>query len=137
MAGHSKWANTRHKKARNDSIWGKLAKEITVAAKLGGEDKDLNPRFRASIAKAKSNSLPSKKIESAIAKGVGGHSNQNLKELIYEDYGSGGTAFLVIALADNGTPTVTDVRNIFSKFGGNMGDSGAVSWKFTNCGFSH
>jgi YebC/PmpR family DNA-binding regulatory protein len=139
MAGHSKWANTRHKKARNDSIrqklWDKLAKEITVAAKIGGEDTDLNPRLRASIAKAKSNSLPSKNIESAIAKGVGGHSNQNLEELVYEGYGPGGTAFLVIALTDNGTRTVADVRNIFSKFGGNMGDSGAVSWKFTNCGY--
>lgn len=139
MAGHSKWANTKHKKARNDTIrqklWGKLAKEITVAAKLGGEDIDLNPRLRASISKAKSNSMPSKNIESAISKGIGGYSNENLEELIYEGYGPSGTAFLVIALTDNGTRTVADIRNIFSKADGNMGELGSVSWCFNKCGY--
>ncbi len=138
MAGHSKWANTKHRKARQDSVrqkmWGKLLKEITVAAKLGGGDAEANPRLRAAIAKSKSQSLPNKNIESAIKAGVGGNDGKDLDELIYEGYGVEGTAFIVTTLTDNKTRTVAEVRNIFSKYGGNMGESGAVAWGFQHVG---
>lgn len=138
MAGHSKWANTKHKKARNDSLrqklWGKFLKEITVAAKLGGGDVDQNPRLRAAVAKAKSNSLPIRNIDSAIQKGIGGGALDNAEELVYEGYGVEGTAFIVQALSDNKARTAGDVRLIFSKYGGQLGELGSVSWGFKKQG---
>ncbi|MDR2580559.1 MAG: YebC/PmpR family DNA-binding transcriptional regulator [Fibromonadaceae bacterium] len=138
MAGHSKWANIKRKKAKTDvgraTAWNKLIKEITVAAKLGGGNPDGNPRLRVAILKAKGQSLPSKNIESAIAKGVGGTSGANMEEPMYEGYGPSGCAVLVQCLTDNRTRSVADVRNIFNKNGGNMGEQGSVSWSFKKKG---
>lgn len=138
MAGHSKWANTKHKKARLDGIrqklWEKFLKEISVAAKLGGGDVDSNPRLRAAVAKAKSNSLPNKNIESAISKGLGGLQGDDLSELLYEGYGPSGTAFIVTALTNNPTRTVADLRLIFSKCQGSLGETGSVAWAFDHQG---
>ncbi|MCL2100801.1 MAG: YebC/PmpR family DNA-binding transcriptional regulator [Fibromonadales bacterium] len=138
MAGHSKWANIKRKKAKTDfgkaKAWNKLIKEISVAAKLGGGSPDANPRLRAAILKAKGQSLPTKNIESAIAKGVGGNSGANMEEPMYEGYGPAGCAILVQCLTDNRTRSVADVRNIFNKNGGNMGEQGSVSWTFKHKG---
>ena len=134
MSGHSKWATIKRKKAKTDSAranaWNKLIKEIAVAAKMGGPDPDSNTRLRAAILKAKGVSLPAKNIDSAIKKGVGSNDSTDMEELIYEGYGPGGTAILVKALTDNKTRTVAEVRNIFSKNGGNMGEQGSVAWGF-------
>tara|TARA_B110000483_G_C18193488_1_gene541998 strand:- start:2088 stop:2831 length:744 start_codon:yes stop_codon:yes gene_type:complete len=141
MAGHSKWANTKHKKARNDSLrqklWEKLLREVSVAAKLGGEDFDANPRLRAAHAKAKSNSVPIKNLDNAITKAIGNQNTEQLDELIYEGYGPGGAAYIVTTLTDNVNRTVADVRTTFSKFGGSIGTTGSVSWDFKKCGFFH
>ena len=134
MAGHSKWANIRHRKGRQDAarqkIWTKILKEITVGARLGGGDLDANPRLRLAVLKARSNSVTKNNIDSAIAKGVGGTSSDNMVELVYEGYGPGGTAFIVTTLTDNKTRTVAEVRNVFAKNSGNMGETGSVSWGF-------
>jgi YebC/PmpR family DNA-binding regulatory protein len=134
MAGHSKWANTKHRKKRQDGLrqkaWGKLLKEITVAAKLGGGDPDANPRLRAAIAKSKSQSLPNKNIDSAIKHGIGSKEGENHEVLVYEGYGLEGTAFIVTTLTDNKARTAQDVRYVFSKYGGSMGETGAVAWSF-------
>jgi YebC/PmpR family DNA-binding regulatory protein len=138
MSGHSKWATIKRKKAKTDvgraNAWNKLIKEISVAAKMGGGNSDANPRLRAAILKAKGQSLPAKNIESAIAKGVGGNSGANMEEPMYEGYGPNGCAILVQCLTDNRTRSVADVRNIFSKNGGNMGEQGSVSWSFKKKG---
>lgn len=134
MAGHSKYANTKHRKARQDAArvksWNKLLKEITVAAKLGGGDPDANPRLRLAVIKSKAVSVPKANIESAIKKGVGGNDGKDMDELIYEGYGVGGTAFMIKCLTDNKTRTVANIRHIFSRSGGNMGENGSVSWGF-------
>lgn len=138
MSGHSKWSTIKRKKAKTDvgraSAWNKLIKEIAVAAKLGGGNPEANPRLRAAILKAKGQSLPTKNIESAIAKGVGGNSGENMEEPMYEGYGPAGCAMLVQCLTNNRTRTVADVRNIFNKNGGNMGEQGSVSWVFKHKG---
>jgi YebC/PmpR family DNA-binding regulatory protein len=138
MSGHSKWATIKRKKAKTDvgraNAWNKLIKEISVAAKMGGGNSDANPRLRTAILKAKGQSLPAKNIESAIAKGVGGNSGANMEEPMYEGYGPSGCAILVQCLTDNRTRSVADVRNIFSKNGGNMGEQGSVSWSFKKKG---
>ena len=138
MSGHSKWANNKHKKMKNDaakqSLWGKIAKEITVAAKLGGGDPDGNPRLRAAMLKARSNSMPNRNIESAIAIGVGNSDTSNMESMVYEGRGPAGTAFIVTALTDNKTRTVAAVRNIFSKAGGSLGETNSVAWDFKLCG---
>lgn len=138
MSGHSKWANNKHKKMKNDAakqaLWGKIAKEITVAAKMGGGEMESNPRLRAAILKARSNSMPNRNIDSAIASGVGGGDTSNMETLIYEGYGPAGTAFIVTTLTDNKTRTVASIRNIFSKAGGSMGETNSVSWGFTLSG---
>lgn len=135
MSGHSKWATIKRKKAKTDvaraKAWNKLIKEISVAAKLGGGDAEANPRLRAAILKAKGQSLPGKNIDSAIAKGLGSNNADNYDELTYEGYGPAGTAFLVKCMTDNKTRTVADVRNAFSKNGGNLGEVGSVAWGFT------
>ena len=138
MSGHSKWATIKRKKAKTDvgraKTWNKLIKEISVAAKMGGGSIDANPRLRAAILKAKGQSLPAKNIDSAIAKGVGGNSGANMEEPMYEGYGPSGCAILVQCLTDNRTRSVADIRNIFSKNGGNMGEQGSVSWSFKKKG---
>ena len=138
MSGHSKWATIKRKKAKTDvgraKAWNKLIKEISVAAKMGGGNQDANPRLRTAILKAKGQSLPAKNIESAIAKGVGGSSGANMEEPMYEGYGPNGCAILVQCLTDNRTRSVADVRNIFGKNGGNMGEQGSVSWSFKKKG---
>ncbi len=138
MSGHSKWATIKRKKAKTDvgraKAWNKLIKEISVAAKMGGGNQDANPRLRTAILKAKGQSLPAKNIESAIAKGVGGGSGTNMEEPMYEGYGPNGCAILVQCLTDNRTRSVADVRNIFGKNGGNMGEQGSVSWSFKKKG---
>jgi YebC/PmpR family DNA-binding regulatory protein len=138
MSGHSKWATIKRKKAKTDvgraKAWNKLIKEISVAAKMGGGNPEGNPKLRTAILKAKGQSLPAKNIESAIAKGVGGGSGANMEEPMYEGYGPAGCAILVQCLTDNRTRSVADVRNIFSKNGGNMGEQGSVSWSFKKKG---
>ena len=138
MSGHSKWATIKRKKGKTDiaraKAWNKLIKEITVAAKLGGGDENANPRLRAAILKAKGQSLPAKNIESAVNKGAGTGPQETVDEPLYEGYGPSGTAFLVKCMTNNKTRTVADVRNAFSKNGGNMGEQGSVAWGFKNQG---
>ncbi len=135
MSGHSKWATTKRKKAKTDvaraKSWNKLIKEISVAAKLGGGNPDANPRLRAAILKSKSLSLPTKNIESAIAKGTGAGGGTDVTEPMYEGRGPAGIAILVKCMTDNKVRTVADVRNIFNKNGGSMGEAGSVAWAFT------
>jgi YebC/PmpR family DNA-binding regulatory protein len=138
MSGHSKWATIKRKKGKTDvaraGAWNKLIKEITIAAKLGGGDPEINPRLRASILKAKGQSLPARNIESAINKGAGTGPQEVVDEPIYEGYGPAGTAFLVKCMTNNKTRTVADVRNAFAKNGGNLGEQGSVAWGFKNQG---
>ena len=139
MSGHSKWSTIRHKKAAVDAkrgkIFTKLIKEIMVAAKMGGGDVDANPRLRSAIAAAKSDNLPKDKIERAIKKGTGELEGVNYEESVYEGYGPGGAAVLVESLTDNKNRTVADVRHIFNKNGGNLGENGCVSWMFKKKGY--
>ena len=134
MAGHSKWANIKHRKAGQDAVRGrlftKLAKEITVAAKLGGGDMDANARLRTAVTKARSQSMPKDNIERAIKKGVGGEGGDDWSEKVYEGYGPGGIAVVVECLTDNVNRTVSEVRHAFSRAGGNMGTEGSVSYMF-------
>ena len=139
MSGHSKWATTKHKKAATDAKRGKnftkITKEITVAAKLGGGDADGNPRLRTAVAKAKSVSMPAENIKRAIQKGTGELPGVAYEEITYEGYGPNGVAIIVEVLTDNRNRTVSEIRNIFSKAGGNMGESGCVSWMFHKKGY--
>lgn len=134
MAGHSKWKNIQHRKGAQDAKRGKMftkmAKEITVAAKLGGGDPDANPRLRAAITKARSNSMPKDNIDRAVKKGTGESDGAEYQEKTYEGYGPGGVAILVECLTDNINRTVADVRHAFSRSGGNLGTDGSVSWMF-------
>jgi len=138
MAGHSKWANIKHKKAAADAkrgkIWTRLIKEITVAAKLGGGDIDSNPRLRLAMEKAMDANMPKDNIQRAIQRGVGGLEGANYEEIRYEGYGLAGAAIIVDCLTDNRTRTVAEVRHAFSKHGGNMGTEGSVAFMFTHCG---
>jgi YebC/PmpR family DNA-binding regulatory protein len=139
MSGHSKWATTKHKKAATDAkrgkIFTKITKEITVAAKLGGGDPDGNPRLRTAVAKAKSVSMPAENIKRAIQKGTGELPGVSYEEVTYEGYGPNGVAVIVEVLTDNRNRTVSEIRNIFSKAGGNMGEAGCVSWMFHKKGY--
>lgn len=138
MAGHSKWANIKHKKAATDAkrskIWTRLIKEITVAARLGGDDADSNPRLRLAIDKATDANMPKDNIQRAVQRGVGGLEGANYEEIRYEGYGLQGAAVIVDCLTDNRTRTVADVRHAFSKFGGNLGLDGSVSFLFSHLG---
>ncbi|MCB9989063.1 MAG: YebC/PmpR family DNA-binding transcriptional regulator [Rhodospirillales bacterium] len=138
MAGHSKWANIQHRKGKQDKIrakiFSKLAREITVAAKMGGGDPDMNPRLRLAVATARGQSMPKNNIENAIQKGVGGGEGDDYVEIRYEGYGPGGVAVIVEALTDNKNRTAGDVRSIFSKSGGNLGESGSVGFMFDRVG---
>ncbi len=138
MAGHSKWANIRHKKSRQDAkrgkIFTKLIREITVATRLGGPDPAANPRLRAAVDEALSNNMPKDTIKRAIERGAGGGEGENLEEVRYEGYGPGGVAVMVDCMTDNRNRTVAEVRHAFSKFGGNLGTDGSVAYQFTKCG---
>ena len=137
MAGHSKWANIQHRKGRQDKLrsklFSKLAKEITVAAKMGDADPDKNPRLRLAVKEAKSNSVPKDVIERAIKKSQGGDA-ESYDEIRYEGYGPSGIAIIVEALTDNRNRTASSVRSTFSKLGGNLGETGSVSFMFDRMG---
>lgn len=134
MAGHSKWANIKHRKGAQDAkrakIFSKLGREITVAAKLGGDDPGMNPRLRLAISTARGQSMPKDAIERAIQKGVGGGEGDNYEEMRYEGYGTGGVAIIVDTLTDNKNRTAAEVRAAFTKHDGNLGTTGSVSFMF-------
>ena len=140
MAGHSKWANIKHRKARQDAsrgkVWTKVIREITVAAK-GGPDPDDNPRLRLALDKANAANMPKDNIKRAIEKGSGTGDTGALEEIVLEGYGPGGVAIVVEAMSDNRNRTVSDVRHAFSKFGGNLGTDGSVSYLFNKIGIIH
>lgn len=139
MAGHSKWAQIKHKKAHTDAkrgkIFTKIVKEIAVAARLGGGDPEGNPRLRAAIDKAKEVNMPHDNIKRAIMKGTGELPGTSYEEFIYEGYGPGGVAVLIEVLTDNKNRTVSEVRHIMSKHGGNLGEAGCVAWMFEKRGY--
>lgn len=138
MSGHSKWASIKHKKgaldAKRGKIFTKIIKEITVAAKIGGGDPEANPRLRTAILKAKSENMPKDNIERAIKKGTGDLEGVDYVELTYEAYGPGGVAVMIDALTDNKNRTAADVRSVLTKSGGNLGESGCVSYLFQRKG---
>jgi len=134
MSGHSKWANIKHKKAAVDAkrgkVFTKLIRELTVAAKHGGGDPESNPRLRTAISTAKNANMPNDTIERAIKRGTQDVGGDDFQELLYEGYGPGGSAVLVQTLTDNKNRTVADVRRIFTKHGGSLGENGCVAWMF-------
>lgn len=138
MAGHSKWANIKHKKAKEDAKRGKvftrLIRELTVAARNGGSDPDMNPRLRLAVAKAQAANMPKDTLERAVKRGAGELEGQVLSEIRYEGYGPGGVAVMVDCLSDNKNRTVGEVRHAFSKFGGNLGTDGSVAFQFQEVG---
>ena len=140
MAGHSKWANIKHRKARQDAsrakVWTKVTREITVAAK-GGPDPEDNPRLRLALEKANQSNMPKATIKRAIQKGSGTGETGSLEEIVFEGYGPGGVAILVETMTDNRNRTVSDVRHAFSKFGGNLGTDGSVAYLFNKLGIIH
>ena len=139
MSGHSKWHSIKHKKAAADAKRGKaftqVIKEITVAARLGGGDPNFNPRLRLVVDKAKSLNMPKENIDRAIKKGTGELEGYNLEEVTYEGYGPGGVAVLIEATTDNRNRTVSELRHLFSKYGGNLGEAGSVAWVFQKKGY--
>jgi YebC/PmpR family DNA-binding regulatory protein len=138
MAGHSKWANIKHKKAANDKkrgkLWSKLIREVTVAAKQGGGDLEANPRLRLAVGKAQSANMPKDTIDRAVKKGAGGGEGENYEEIRYEGYGPGGVAVMVDCLSDNRNRTASEVRHAFTKAGGNLGTDGSVAYMFSKRG---
>ncbi len=138
MSGHSKWSQIKHQKAKNDAkrgkIFTKLIKEITIAARLGGGDPDMNPRLRLAIEKAKEHNMPKDNIEKAIKKGTGELEGVNYIEVTFEGYGPGGVALLIEAVTDNKNRTSGEIKHIFSKYGGNLGSPGSVAWQFEQKG---
>ena len=138
MAGHSKWANIKHRKGAQDAkrgkIFTKVIKELTVASRIGGGDPDTNPRLRTAIDKAKQANMPKDNVDRAIKKGTGDLDGVSYEEGLFEGYGPGGVALIVEFLTDNRTRTVADVRHCFSKYGGNLGVSGSVAFLFDRKG---
>ncbi len=138
MAGHSKWANIKHKKARADAtrgkVWTRVIKELQVAAKNGGGDVSANPRLRLAIDKAKAANMPNDNIKRAIDRGVGGGDGADYEEIRYEGYGIGGAAVIIDTMTDNRTRTVAEVRHALSKNGGNLGTDGSVAFMFDHVG---
>lgn len=138
MAGHSQWANIKFRKERQDAkkgkIFTKLIKEITIAARLGGGDPNANPRLRKAVAAARAANMPMKNIENAIKKGTGELPGTVIEEVAYEGYGPGGVAMYVLCTTDNKNRSVGEIRHIFSRHGGNLGESGCVSWMFQRKG---
>ncbi|MEE9168666.1 MAG: YebC/PmpR family DNA-binding transcriptional regulator [bacterium] len=138
MSGHSKWSSIKHKKSRTDAQRGKiftrLIKELTVAARTGGGDESANPRLRAAIAAAKAGNMPQANIEKAIQRGTGELPGVTYEDMTYEGYGPGGAALMIRTLTDNKNRTVAEVRHLFGKYNGNLGESGSVSWIFDKKG---
>lgn len=134
MAGHSKWANIKHRKGRQDALRAKITtkvgREITIAVKIGGADPALNMKLKLALQKAKEGNVPKENIQRAIQKGLGGGDTANYEEIRYEGYGPGGVAVFLDALSDNRNRTAADVRHLFSKYGGNLGEIGSVAWMF-------
>ncbi|MBN1625940.1 MAG: YebC/PmpR family DNA-binding transcriptional regulator, partial [Deltaproteobacteria bacterium] len=139
MSGHSKWASIKHKKAATDAkrgkVFTKIIKMLTVAARNGGGDINVNPSLRLAVQKAKEANMPQDNIERAIKKGTGELPGVSYESVTYEGYGPGGVAFLVEGLTDNKNRLTAEVRNIFSKCGGNLAGAGAVNWQFEKKGF--
>jgi YebC/PmpR family DNA-binding regulatory protein len=138
MSGHSKWSTIKHKKAAKDAkrgkLFTKLIKEITVAARMGGGDINANPRLRTAVMTARANSMPGENIERAIKKGTGELEGVSYEEIQYEGYGPGGAAILAQVLTDNKNRTVSEIRRLFTKYGGHLGESGCVAWMFDKKG---
>ena len=138
MAGHSKWANIQHRKGRQDEkrqkIWTRVVREIMVAARMGGGDPASNPRLRLAIEKAKASNMPVDTVKRNIDKATGNLEGVQYEEIRYEGYGIGGAAILVDTMTGNKVRTVAEVRNVFSKYGGNMGAEGSVAFQFKHCG---
>ncbi len=138
MAGHSKWANIKHRKAAADAkkskITTRMVKEITIAAKMGGGDINSNPRLRLAMEKARENNVPKDNVERAIKRGTGELEGVSYEELRFEGYGIGGAGIIVDCLTDNKTRTVAEVRHVFNKYGGNLGTDGCVAFQFKHCG---
>ena len=138
MSGHSKWSSIKHKKAARDAkrgkVFTKLIKEITIAARLGGGDPNANPRLRTAIATAKGQSMPNDNIDRAIKKGTGELGGDRLEEVVYEGYGPGGAAIIVEALTDNRNRLVAELRNLFARHSGNLGEANCVAWMFKKRG---
>jgi len=139
MSGHSKWSTIKHRKAATDArrgkLFTKLLREITVSARMGGGDPKANSRLRGALVEARSNSVPGDTIDRAIKKGTGELEGESYEEVIYEGYGPGGVAILVEGMTDNRNRTASEVRHLFTRHGGNLGDSGSVTWMFTRRGY--
>ena len=138
MAGHSKWANIQHRKGRQDEkrgkIWTRIIREIVVAARAGGGDTTMNPRLRLAIEKAKAANMPADRIKYNVDKATGNQEGVSYEEIRYEGYGIGGAAIIIDTMTDNRVRTVAEVRHAFSKYGGNLGTDGSVSFQFKHCG---
>jgi YebC/PmpR family DNA-binding regulatory protein len=138
MSGHSKWSSIKHKKAAKDAkkgkLFSKLIKEITVAARMGGGDINANPRLRTAVLTAKAASMPNDNIDRAIKKGTGELGGAVFEEVHYEGYGPGGAAIMVQVLTDNKNRTVQEIRHLFTRYGGNLGETGCVAWMFDKKG---
>ena len=141
MAGHSKWANIKHRKGAQDAkrgkIFTKIIKEITVSSRIGGTDIESNPRLRKAVENAKANNMPADNIERAIKKGAGTLEGVKYEEVTYEGYGPSGVAILLEVVTDNKNRSVSEIRHAFSKFGGNLAENGSVSWLFEKKGVIH
>jgi len=139
MAGHSKWAQIKRKKAVTDArrgqLWTKLLKEVTVAARLGGGDPDGNPRLRTAVQESRSSNVPNDNIDRAIKRGTGELEGVSYEEVTYEGYGPGGVAILVEVVTDNRNRSVAEIRHLFAKSGGNLGENGCVAWMFDKKGY--
>lgn len=139
MSGHSKWSTIKRKKAAVDAkrgkVFTKILREVTVAARLGGGDIDGNPRLRSAVQEARANNVPGDNVERAIKKGTGELEGANYEEITYEGYGPGGVALLVDVMTDNRNRTVGEVRHVFTKYGGNLGQDGCVGWMFEQRGY--
>jgi YebC/PmpR family DNA-binding regulatory protein len=140
MSGHNKWSTIKHKKgaadAKRGQLFSKIVKEITVAARMGGGDVEGNARLRSALLTARAASMPKENIDRAIKKGTGELEGYNLEEITYEGYGPGGVAILVNCMTDNKNRAVADIRHLFSKYNGNMGETGCVNWMFNKKGFA-
>lgn len=138
MSGHSKWANIQHRKGRQDEkrgkLWTKIIREITVAARVGGADPDMNPRLRLAWDKGTAANMPKENIQRAVARGAGDADAENYEEIRYEGYSAGGAAIIVDCMTDNRMRTVAEVRHALSKHGGNLGLEGSVAYMFKHCG---
>ena len=138
MAGHSKWASIKHKKAANDAkrgkLWSKLLKEVSIAARLGGGDPEMNPRLRTAVQSAKASNVPNDTITRAVQKGTGELEGVDYEEATYEAYGPAGVAIMIEIMTDNKNRAISEIRYILSRNGGNLGERGCVAWIFNKCG---